>query len=175
MGLRGPKPKPLHLKVLSGVVHKKPVQVGPIVQLNPGSPEKPAELFGEAAEEWDRVVPELAELGMLTTVDRAALMAYCQTWAEWAGATRLLQEEGRIIKEPAQTSRGEVIGEISKLHPAVKLQDQAFKRLTVMLAALGLTPSSRDRLGVLSSDKAAEATSNKILGIRDRIREARSG
>ena len=78
--MRGRRPKPTRLKVLTGNPGKRP--------LNPDEPkperaipECPAELGPVARREWDRLGKELASLGLLTNLDRAALAAYCGAYA----------------------------------------------------------------------------------------------
>ena len=93
----------------------------------------------------------LERIGLLTVVDRAALAAYCQAHAELVDATKLLSKEGRVIDEDIIhrfKDEGEweykVIGK--QLHPAVKLQRDAFTRVKQYLGEFGLTPASRARL-----------------------------
>ena len=41
----------------------------------------PKQLDTEARREWRRVAPELERMGLSTTLDRAALAAYCACWS----------------------------------------------------------------------------------------------
>jgi P27 family predicted phage terminase small subunit len=112
----------------------------------------PTWIQGEARREWKRIVPELLELGLLTLVDRVALAAYCQAWAELVECTKVLQAEGRLVREPIM-SRGEEpqkIGEKIRKHPIVAMQRDAFARVKVFLAEFGLSPSSRSRVRTIS-------------------------
>lgn len=175
MGLRGPKPKPVELKLLAGNPGGRPHPAGGRPsRVKPGRPDRPPELTAEAAAEWDRIVPELTEAGLLAKVDRAALAAYCFAWAELVGATAILEAEGRIVREPMQNSKGEVIGEKVKNHPANRLMSDASARVKAYLSEFGLTPAARQRLGDPSAE-SAERPGNKVAAIRDRIRERRSG
>lgn len=106
----------------------------------------PAWLRGEARAEWKRIVPELRTLGLLTLVDRAALVAYCQAWAELVECTRVLQEEGRTVEEPIIDKAGEHVGDKIRAHPIVRMQRDAFARVKVFAAEFGLTPASRSRI-----------------------------
>jgi P27 family predicted phage terminase small subunit len=54
----------------------------------------PRALTGEARKEWQRVVPVLSEMGLLTTVDRATLIRYCEAWAEWLDLDAWLKKIG---------------------------------------------------------------------------------
>src|SRR5512146_3144589 len=97
MGLRGPTPKPTALKILEGNPGHRP--------LNPdepmptaGEPPCPPWLADEAKAEWDRIVPELSRLNVLTVIDGAALAAYCQAFARWAEAEVKCREAGLVVK-----------------------------------------------------------------------------
>lgn len=133
----------------------------------------PEELGGEAAAEWNRVVPELDAAGVLSVVDRAALVAYCLAWSDLAAARDILAREGLLTSEPIQNSRGETIGERRKLHPAHQLHERAFRRVRSLLAELGLTPASRQRLEGPAHE--ANAGNNRVLGLRERIAQIRAG
>lgn len=135
------------------------------------APDKPADLTPEASAEWDRVVPELAAVGALVAVDRAALVTYCTAWGEWVEATRILEAEGRIILEPIQSARGEVIGHRQKLHPAVRLAREAFDRVRAMLSAFGLTPAARG-VGVGDGSGGTPAA-NRVFTLAERVAAAR--
>lgn len=171
MGQRGPKPKPAHLKLLAGNPGGRPIQVGPVCDLPRAAPLKPDTLTAEAAAEWDRIVPELEAVGMLTTVDRAALILYCESWAEYQAAGRVLQAENRILAVPIQSSRGEVVGERQELHPAVKLQREAFDRVVRLLKEFGLTPAARDRAGFVGAQPGvAEKSTSRLKELAERFR-----
>ena len=84
--MRGRRPKPTRLKMLTGNPGKRPLnddEPRPEASI----PECPPELGPVAREEWDRLVGELAALRLLTNLDRAALAAYCGAYALWAEAT----------------------------------------------------------------------------------------
>lgn len=172
MGQRGPKPKPVKLKLLAGNPGKRPATNARPASIRRGRPERPPELMGEAAAEWDRIVPDLDAAGLLALVDRAALAAYCLAWAELIAATQMLDEDGRIVDEPMQNARGEIIGTRKKAHPANRLQRDAFARVKTYIVEFGLTPAARGRLGDAGAP-AEGAGGNTVLAIRDRIKTAR--
>jgi P27 family predicted phage terminase small subunit len=113
------------------------------------APEPPEWLCEEGRAEWYRVTPDLLSAGMIARADRAALSAYCQAWAELVDATKALQRDGRYLSESQQNSKGEVLGEKLKPHPAIASQRDAFGRVKSFLAEFGLTPSARARLKVV--------------------------
>jgi P27 family predicted phage terminase small subunit len=162
MAKRGPKPG---LKLVPGG------RTVPPKKLPATAPDKPGDLSPEASAEWDRVVPELAAVGALVAVDRAALVAYCTAWGEWVAATRTLDAEGRIVREPIQSARGEIIGHRQKLHPAVRLQREAFDRVRAMLSAFGLTPAARGH-GAGDGGNSGPGT-NRVFTLAERVAAAR--
>ena len=80
MAVPGRKPRPTHLKILEGNPGKRSLTKNE-PKPRPVNPTQPDWLLREAKAEWRRVVPELERMGLLTTVDRAALATYCQAWA----------------------------------------------------------------------------------------------
>lgn len=171
MGQRGPRPRSAALKLLAGNPGKRPAQSGGSA-MTPGEPERPAELVGEAAREWDRLIPELEAAGLLATVDRGILSAYCLAVADLLAAAEAINTHGRWLMVPIQNSKGDNLGERVIEHPAVKTQDKASARVKTLGAELGLTPAARLRLeGGGPSIETPQG--NAVLAIRDRIQQAR--
>ena len=103
-------------------------------------PDRPEFLKGEAAREWQRLVPLLVKEKCLTEWDRAALAAYCQTWKEYRA---LCVRVHRVSQYTTLTSQGTEIQ-----HPLVGAKNTAFNNLLRICGEFGLTPSSRTRLAV---------------------------
>jgi P27 family predicted phage terminase small subunit len=156
MGRRGPAPRPSAIDdVLGNPGHRKKNKREP--KPKSARPGMPSWLSKDAKTEWKRIVPELAKVGLLTLVDRTALASYCQAHAELQIATRLLDKEGRIVEEDVYGKDGEVKGTVTKAHPAVKLQRDAFTRVKQFINEFGLTPASRSRLQVTPEEKTDAA------------------
>ena len=98
--MRGRRPKPTRLKVLTGNPGKRPLNANE-PRPEAATPECPVELGPVARREWDRMVGELAPLRILTHLDRAALAAYCGAYALWAEATEAIQKYGSMVKSPS--------------------------------------------------------------------------
>ena len=149
---RGPKPQPTHLKLVRGNPGKRELN-----QAEPkprrAIPDPPDELNGDAKREWIRVVPELDRLGMLTTIDRTALSAYCQAFGRWMQAERKLAQmaarepvfEGMLIK----TTNGNMIQ-----NPIVGIANKAMADVMRYCVEFGMTPSARSRIA--ATPRAAE-------------------
>src|SRR5919108_3560121 len=108
MGRRGPAPTPTALKLLLGNPGKRPLPKGD-PRPTPGVPPCPSWLEGEARKEWRRITPELRALGLLTAVDRAALAAYCQSYARWRQAEEVLSRRGLVVELAKLGKAGEAV------------------------------------------------------------------
>ncbi|MES2208594.1 MAG: phage terminase small subunit P27 family [Chloroflexota bacterium] len=177
MGQRGPKPKRAALKLLAGNPGKRPVRADGEPKrgrVRRGVPDRPRELTGEAAREWDRVAADLDAAGTLAVADRGILAAYCLAVADLLAARDAINREGRFVKEPVQTSKGEKIGERTREHPAVRLLDRASARVQRLADSLGLTPQSRSR-SEAGEAAAGPTAGNRVTAIREKIEAARNG
>lgn len=135
MGLRGPAPKPTQLKVLEGNPGKRKLNTAePRAQ---GTPTCPAWLSATAKKEWKRILPELVALGIVGSVDSAALAAYCTCVATVQEAEKIIQEEGLIVYAPSG---------YPQQHPAVGIRSAALTQMRHFLSEFGMSPSSRSRI-----------------------------
>lgn len=117
-------------------------------------PHMPATLTEEAKAEWKRVVPELEQMGLLTKVDRGALIRYCTVWADWVDLDEKLQLTGKLIK-------GRRDGLVR--NPLWLMRNDALAALADLGKQLGLTSTARLRLGIEhdipdTADRDAEVT-----------------
>lgn len=76
MGKRGPRPEPTAVKIYKGNPGKRDLN------LNEPKPTKdnikaPDHLDGEALEKWNRVVPVLKSMGLMTDADVDTIARYC--------------------------------------------------------------------------------------------------
>jgi P27 family predicted phage terminase small subunit len=173
VGQRGPKPKPTALKLLAGNPGKRPAQAsGGRGRVRKGIPDRPPELTGEAAAEWDRLAPELDAAGLLAVTDRGTLAAYCLSYQDMLAARDAIAREGRYQTVPIQTSKGEVTGEKTVPHPAVKDLAEACKRVAALGDKLGIAAASRARL---EGDGADGDKGNRVSNLRERIQQIRTG
>jgi P27 family predicted phage terminase small subunit len=134
--MRGRRPKPTRLKLLTGNPGKRPMNENePKPELT--IPECPTELSPLARKEWDRLVGELTALRMLTNLDRAALAAYCGAYALWAEATEAIHKYGAMIKSP----QGFPIQS-----PYLSIANRQSEIMMRIASEFGLTPASRSRI-----------------------------
>lgn len=112
------------------------------------APNPPTWLSIEARAEWRRVVPGLTRLELLKEEDRAALAAYCETWAEFYLASKAIAAH---IKATGKQTINAAQGEIP--HPALAIRRNAGRELRSWAAQFGLTPSAEGNLVVKSPDE----------------------
>lgn len=153
MGRRGPAPKPTKLEKLQGNPGKrkrnarepKPKQKAPVC---------PSWLDTEAKAEWKRIVPELESLGLLTTVDRAALAAYCQSFSRWRAAEEGIQKHGLTF----DTLNG------PRKNPEVAISEKALALMKAYLQEFGLSPASRTRVNGGGDEKPKDPLDDFLNG-----------
>jgi P27 family predicted phage terminase small subunit len=137
----GRRPKTPTLRVLEGNPGKRTIPAQGT--LPPAEiPPRPKCLDARAREEWDRVAPQLVELGLLSALDCAALAAYCSSYSLWVWAEEELAAAaaGSVDRLVVRASRGGL-----KPHPLLALARQAQRQMRECAAELGMTPSSRVR------------------------------
>lgn len=117
MGIRGQKPKPLQLRLLSGNAGKRPMNA-----LEPSysvcAIESPEWLSDAARAHWERLAPMMARAGVLKESDRDLLATYCTLFTDYVS---LVQAGERVSMS--------VVGQLRQL-----------------MGELGLTPSARARI-----------------------------
>lgn len=134
--MRGRRPKPTRVKVLTGNPGKRPLNRDE-PRPEPAAPECPTELGPVAHREWNRLVGELTKLRMLTNLDRAALAAYCGAYALWAEATEAIQKYGTMVKSPSG---------YPVQSPYVSIANRQAEIMMRIASEFGFTPASRSRI-----------------------------
>ena len=139
----GPRPSPTKLKILRGVTRGD--------RLNPKEPQiepapesfdaPPADLKGDtvAIAEWSRVVPILRRVGLVSELERGALIALCQQWSRYAAAQVDLRKKGPTL----EGEHGPI------LNPSVMVADKSLTHCLKLWQELGLTPSGRSKMVAL--------------------------
>lgn len=138
--MRGRRPKPTRLKLLTGNPGKRALNAHE-PRPEPAVPECPVELGPVARREWDRLAVELSALRILTNLDRAALAAYCGAYAMWAEATEAIQKFGTMVKSPSG---------FPQQSPYVSIANRQAEIMIRIAAEFGFTPASRSRISTPS-------------------------
>ena len=156
----GPKPLPSNVHILKSNPSKLPAaQLMDSLQPEIEIPGCPPHLLAEAKKEWKRITPELEKYGLISTLDRAALASYCQTWAMKAFADKALNRAMTLAARKAAEAeaRGEEYEGGDGMVIYTKAGNQIYsphylisKNLTYMLdrllANFGLSPAARGRV-----------------------------
>ena len=134
--MRGRKPKPTGLKIVSGNPGKRPLNAR---EPNPEAdlPTCPAHLLPTAKVEWKRLARELYYLGVLTRLDRATLAGYCQAYGRWVEAEEKLIASPLLLKTPS--------GYVQQ-SPWLSVSNKQLELMGRYMVELGLTPASRSRI-----------------------------
>lgn len=136
--MKGRKPKPTNIKVLEGEKRKSRINRNE-PKPGPGRPTCPDHLNDDARAEWDRIVPELEIMGLLSRVDRTELAMYCQAYARWLDAEKSLNEKGYLYR----TENGNIT-----TSPMLWVANKAMEQCHKFLTEFGMTPASRSRINV---------------------------
>lgn len=138
--MRGRRPKPTRLKVLTGNPGKRALnQSEPVPE--PAIPDCPPELGIVAKREWARLVHELGKLRIITNLDRAALASYCGAYALWAEATEQIEKYGSMVKSPSG---------YPQQSPYLAIANRQTEIMMRIASEFGFTPASRSRLSTPS-------------------------
>lgn len=158
--MRGRKPKPTHLKLVTGNPGKRPLNTREPRRAT-GRPMPPAHLTAEARTEWRRVIKLLHAVGAITTLDRAVLAVYCQAWARMVQAERALAAMAE--QDPVtgallvKTKSGNLIQ-----NPLVGIANTAANIMNKACVEIGMTPSASTRIiGSTSGDRKTERPASK--------------
>lgn len=132
MGKRGPARTPEAIVALRGKPshHSRP----PGITLGSDVPLCPPWLDKEAKREWCRLTNALADAHLLSVVDRAALTAHCEAWAEFVFCVKELRRLGLTFT----TDNGYVCQ-----HALVGVKNKAVERMNRFIQQFGLSPSAR--------------------------------
>jgi P27 family predicted phage terminase small subunit len=129
-------PKSLAARQLSGNAGNRPINENepkPAIS----APPRPAFLVKEAKREWDRIVPELEALGMISRIDLACLAGYCVAFGRWCDAERELKRHGVLVTTPNGHTQPS---------PYLSIANKALEQLNKLVIQLGLSPASRPKV-----------------------------
>ena len=148
--MRGRKPKPTIMKLISGNPGKRPLNENePMPESSKDLPAPPKYLSELAAIHWDKMAAQLHPLGLLTNADLDALARYCELHARWLLAQAQLIDHGLLIKAqngfPVQS-------------PYIAISNKCIELMNRIGIEFGLTPSSRSRISAPKKEKASRVS-----------------
>lgn len=155
--MRGRKPKPSVLRALQGNPGHRPLNVAE-PQHPPLSLDPPRELMtgrpaadAAALDEWHRVAHLLVNRGQVTAVDRGVLVAYALKFGQWVALEQEAARNPFVVKTPTGYPMP---------NPAHAMANKALSLVLKAAAELGITPSSRSRVG--GSDAVDHSPANPL-------------
>lgn len=143
----GPKPTPNRLHLVHGNPSKKPAaelldEVRPPVEV----PDCPSHLLADAKKEWKRIAPLLLDLGLVASIDMAALAVYCQAYGRWKQAEKMIAAKNR--KDPHHRAGlvGTTPSGYEQISVELQISNRAVEQMYKFLCEFGMTPSARSRV-----------------------------
>jgi P27 family predicted phage terminase small subunit len=137
---RGRPPKPAETRLLEGNPGHRPIPEPVVMGGRPAEPPGPPDHLDEDASAWWReAIPVLHSVGILDTVDTAALEMAATAYSRFRQAKRVIDVDG-------VTSEGSM-GQIRE-HPALAIERAAQQTYLRFAEQYALTPSARTRLGL---------------------------
>jgi P27 family predicted phage terminase small subunit len=151
----GRRPLPTAFRLLTGNRGRRPLnhrEPRPEITLPP----PPDHLDSIGRQEWDRVAPELYELGVLSRLDVGVLAAMCAAHSQEVTFTHLVRKHGAVLYGPKRRPYP---------NPMLKLAAAARRDKVRFAIELGMTPSSRTRIdiGGLPKLDCAEGEADEFL------------
>jgi P27 family predicted phage terminase small subunit len=152
-GPQGRPRKPTALKLVTGNPGRRPLNQNE-PQPEACIPNPPPHLDEEALAEWRRMSPELYRLGLLSEIDRAVFVSYCEAWSRYV----FCQKKIKSMAEADTTAGGGMVLRTKQGHhyhnPFVSIARAAMHDMVSLSDRLGLNPSARSRIDVEAAGRA---------------------
>lgn len=135
--MKGRKPTPVQLRILSGNPGKRAIPNAPVASASPPSP--PPDLSPEAKKVWRREARGLISLGVVGLPDRTLFAHMCELIVDYDRYRSAMASEPDIVS----CANGSIAP-----HPYIHLMHKAREHIMKLAAEFGMTPASRVRLAV---------------------------
>lgn len=117
--------------------------------------------------EWRRIVDILDEAGVLASSDMGLLADYCSAHSLAVRATIAYQEDGlmqekkfeKMMKDPKVGNSAHL--SVGKLHPMIKVAQEARQQAMRLGIEFGLSPAARSRISVDDSQRMSKPKNDK--------------
>lgn len=117
----------------------------------------PSGLSPVARAYWKRHAANLAKRGLLMASDRDSFKVLCEVYGLISDCMKTLREEGLVVD-----GKGGV-----KKHPASSVLNALLQQFRLLAAEFGLTPVSRERLGISPTFDQDREDEEWLFGPRD--------
>jgi phage terminase small subunit len=152
MGVRGTLPTPTKIRVLNGNPSRRPLPTNE-PQFTPGIPDRPTRMSAGARKQWDELVGEMANSGVLRRVDGGALGMLCEDLAMLdtlrSGLAAQTSEFTKKAKEKNQPISGNALTALSRTTEGRRTMTtirELSAQIIIQRREFGLTPSSSTRV-----------------------------
>ncbi len=152
MGVRGTLPTPTKIRVLNGNPSRRPLPANE-PQFVPGVPDRPTGMSAGARKQWDGLVSEMANSGVLRRVDGGALAMLCEDLAMLdtlrKGLAAQASEITKKAKEKKQQISGNALTALSRTTEGRRTLStirELSAQIIIQRREFGLTPSSSTRV-----------------------------
>lgn len=153
MGLRGPAPKPVELKVLEGNRGNRPLDLSTVFRPEVGLPDAPSWLSREGRKAWKRLSEELLRYNLISRVDRDAFATLCQTIGRLEQVELAIRARQKLAEDKARESGDKcdpIAALLGKTPNGLEVQGAVYQilnreqdKLWRMLDSFGLKPDAR--------------------------------
>jgi P27 family predicted phage terminase small subunit len=153
--MRGRKPIPskvIDIRGGSKHTHRPPRTDEP--QPSTDLPKCPSFLDKEAKKEWRRMIHELKDTGILTSIDGAILARYADNYSKWKTAEQQLQKMPMVRFNPTG---------FAEINPYFRIANKAKEMMIKDLVEMGMTPSARSRVKVSGQKPKEEKSSERFF------------
>lgn len=149
-GNSGRPAKPAVVHLVSGNPSKKNAKdllrevTQPAIEV--AAPDMPDWLDEDAVGEWNRVVPDLLKLGLISVLDRQVLAQYCEAVSDYRRWTLLIQEKNANLATPGGGDVQTYRTGAKDISIWRKLRNDAERRADAAGAKFGFSPMARRTL-----------------------------
>lgn len=163
MGARGFAPKPTALRLLQGNPGRRKVSENEIKPQKLPCLIAPQELTTQAQQIWNRLIPELDRIGLVSVVDVEKLKRYCDMLVQWAKVRDFINASGFVypIKRRLQSGVDKdgipIFSDVTvcvQQWPQVTIYRTFSAELSRMETAFGMDPSARARIAAMALEGA---------------------
>lgn len=144
MGERGPRPRPVPLKVLQGERPDRMPRTAAEPPTSSEAPLPPEHLSAIAVDTWNRLAPTLFRAGLLTEWDIESFALGCEAYAKWRRAMELANQSDVLIRGYRN---------VLTKNPALQVARDNAELVLRWAREFGLTPSARSGIDLGEGDE----------------------
>ena len=167
--LKGRKPKPAARQIAEGDPRKRGVhKLNAMAETEPkparGLPPCPKHLKGVARKAWAFWSQELEAMKLSARPDAMMLEGACVSYQTYVAMHKKVEEQGELVAKKERNPKTGLMEVVDvRAHPALPVRDRALMQMRAFCCEFGLSPVSRARLSVESSEADAHDELMSIL------------